>query len=156
MLSSIGRRTVSLSTGRLYQSRFVGFSLAATGFAGGATVAKCQGLDSNYSGSLFLPTLEAGVRAMRLVKTAVQIVIDYEAAKIKNRAQGKDEEEIELSRLEAEVEAREMELEQAQMEYAGKSGEQLNDLSAEDRKREKNGTERERIEDKDKDRNRRG
>ena len=137
MFSSIGRRTVSLSTGRLYQSRFIGFSLATTAFAGSATVAKCQGLDSNDSGSLFLPTLEAGVRAMRLVKTAVQIVIDYEAAKFKNRAQGKDEEEIELSRLEAEVEAREMELEQAQMEYAGKSGEQLNDLSAEDRKRVK-------------------
>ena len=68
--------------------------------------------------SIIIPTMEAGIRAARLVQTAILMIADYEIAKLKPMIMG-DKENIEHLRLEREMEMRESELEKAQLAYAG-------------------------------------
>mmetsp|Transcript_34493 Transcript_34493/g.38634 ORF Transcript_34493/g.38634 Transcript_34493/m.38634 type:complete len:631 (-) Transcript_34493:85-1977(-) len=76
------------------------------------------------SSSLLLPTMEASIRAMRLVSTACLIVCDYQVAKMETylplSIQSKEESEI--KELETEVERWEMKLEEAQIEYSRRTG----------------------------------
>ena len=73
------------------------------------------------SSSLVVPTAEASVRAMRLVSTAVQIVLDYQFAKMATKlpfASIQTEEESEIKQLETKIEKLERKLEDAQIEYS--------------------------------------
>ena len=73
------------------------------------------------SSSLVVPTAEASVRAMRLVSTAVQIVLDYQVAKMATKlpfASIQTEEESEIKQLETKIEKLERKLEDAQIEYS--------------------------------------
>ena len=87
--------------------------------------------------SLVIPTMEASVRAMRLVTTACQIVFDYEVAKLENQLPftSQSKEENTIKQLEAEVEKLELKLEEAQNEYTSgtASKETTRDLSVEER-----------------------
>ncbi|KAL3935314.1 MAG: hypothetical protein SGBAC_009142 [Bacillariaceae sp.] len=99
-----------------------------TALASGTTVlqqTKCQAIIAHGSNeiqnkSVLIPTLEATMRAIRLVRTAGVIVANYEMAKLKLSTEG-GEEEAELNRLEQEMSACETELEAAQMEYASET-----------------------------------
>ena len=75
------------------------------------------------SSSLVIPTLEASIRASRLIKTAFQIVLDYQIAKfgMKLPFTVQSEEEREIKKLEAEIESLELKLEEAQIEYSSDS-----------------------------------
>ena len=73
------------------------------------------------SSSLVVPTAEASVRALRLVSTAVQIVLDYQVAKMETKlpfASTQTEEESEIKQLETKIEKLERKLEDAQIEYS--------------------------------------
>jgi hypothetical protein len=89
------------------------------------------------SSSLVIPTMEASVRAMRLVSTAFQIVLDYQVAKVGMQlpftVQSKEEREI--KQLEDEVERLEAKLEEAQIDYSRGSAtkESTRNLSLEER-----------------------
>jgi hypothetical protein len=130
MLSSrIGTRIVRRST-------FFAATATAGVLAGGVSAAKsnCESIQSYDNSSLFVPTLEAGIRALRLVRTAGTIVLDYEIAKLKLFTAEGGKEEMELMRLEQEITDRETELEQAQTEYASGTGTEENvKLSSEQR-----------------------
>jgi ABC1 atypical kinase-like domain len=124
MLSRIG--TIAIVQGRRrYQTRgiyaFTSVSVAIGGSFGYAT--QCQqpqfrqpwGNDAD----LLVPTIEASARVLRLIRTAVLMVLDYEVAKYKPRMLGSPSDEVmELEALEAEVEAKRNELEIAQLAYA--------------------------------------
>ena len=94
-------------------------------------------IESSSSSALVVPTMEASIRAMRLVSTAFLIVCDYQVAKMETylpfTIQSKEENEI--VELETEVERREMKLEEAQIEYSRdtKSNETTRNLSIEQR-----------------------
>lgn len=64
------------------------------------------------SSSLVVPTLEASVRAARLVGTACSIVLDYQVAKMQGQ------EDSEITGLETKIESLEAQLEKAQIEYS--------------------------------------
>lgn len=70
--------------------------------------------------SLVLPTLEASVRAARLVGTAGRIVADYQLAKMETRLPFAtlSQEDSEIQELETKIESLEAQLEQAQIEYS--------------------------------------
>ena len=94
---------------------------------------------STSSSSLVVPTIQASLRALRLVGTAIVIVVDYETAKLERffpfTIQSK--EEIRIKSLEADVERKERELEDAQMVYAreaDKYDEKMATLTAEKQK----------------------
>jgi predicted unusual protein kinase regulating ubiquinone biosynthesis (AarF/ABC1/UbiB family) len=90
------------------------------------------------SSSLVIPTMEASVRAMRLVSTAFRIVLDYQVAKVGIQLPFtvQSEEECEIKELEARVERLELKLEEAQIEYSSgtKSKETTRDISVEERR----------------------
>jgi predicted unusual protein kinase regulating ubiquinone biosynthesis (AarF/ABC1/UbiB family) len=117
------------------RSTFFTATATAAALAGGVSAAKsnCESIQSYDNNSLFVPTLEAGIRALRLVRTAGIIVMDYEIAKMKLFTAIGGKEEMELMRLEQETADREMELEQAQMEYASGTEENVK-VSSEQRK----------------------
>eukprot|EP00980_Cylindrotheca_fusiformis_P001220 scaffold328_cov130-Cylindrotheca_fusiformis.AAC.34 len=128
----------------LRQSTFLA-TTTSVALAGGAATYKvnCESsIQTNSSGSsLFVPTLEAGTRALRLVQTAGVVVLDYEMAKLKRHFDG-GKQEIELTQLEDKMADMEQELEQAQREYAsqpekdsGMSWEQRIELKQEQKKR---------------------
>ena len=89
------------------------------------------------SSSLVIPTMEASIRAMRLVSTAFRIVLDYQVAKVGIQLPFtvQSEEECEIKELEANVERLELKLEEAQIEYSSgtQSKETTRDLSLEER-----------------------
>ena len=64
------------------------------------------------SSSLVVPTLEASVRAARLVGTACSIVLDYQVAKMQGQ------EDSEITEFETKIERLEAQLEEAQIEYS--------------------------------------
>ena len=86
---------------------------------------------SSSTSSLVLPTLGASIRALRLVKTACQIVLEYQSAKLGStmkqidldfwktttRSTTAHESDTEIQQLEQNVERLGHELEQAQLEY---------------------------------------
>ena len=140
MLARAG--AVAMSHGSLRRASFlVGSTVAA---AGGASIVKSKfedhGLNvATYNNFQFTPTLEAGVRAMRLIRTAALIVMDYEVAKVKPYFFAEDlgKEEKEHKRLESDMEQREMELEKAQLEYASEDNSEVKKLSPQERKQVK-------------------
>jgi hypothetical protein len=68
-----------------------------------------------------VPTLEAAVRAVRLVLTVATIVVEYEMAKYKPRIfQSSPNEDAELEALQNQMEMKEKSLEEAQMAYSSK------------------------------------
>lgn len=73
-------------------------------------------LSASNNTSILIPTMEAGLRAARLVKTAILIIMDYELEKVRPKLFG--DEEMEHYRLEQELEIRESNLEKAQLAYA--------------------------------------
>ena len=82
-------------------------------------------------------TLEATLRAFRLVGTAVHIVLDYEVAKLEKSLPftSMSQEDHNIKRLEQEVETKEKLLEVAQMEYASEDQvDNENIIAPEDRK----------------------
>lgn len=93
------------------------------GVVGGATVTSlCQ--DSELvtpwrpNDELLVPTLEATFRALRLVKTASQIVMDYELAKYMPATKSFISQDGKVEALQEEMEHREKVLEKCQMKYA--------------------------------------
>ncbi|KAG7340058.1 ABC1 family-domain containing protein [Nitzschia inconspicua] len=70
--------------------------------------------------SLWIPSLQAGIRALRLVKTTICIVWDYEVAKLERHLpfNSTSQEDAEIQALEAKVEQKEKALEEAQTLYA--------------------------------------
>ena len=88
-------------------------------------------VSSSSTSSLVLPTLGASIRALRLVKTACQIVLEYQSAKLGSTMQQIDldfwktitrsttgnESTTEIQQLEQNVERLGQKLEQAQLEY---------------------------------------
>lgn len=127
--------------------RRTAFAAASTAVAALGSVSivnsKCQdhGVSQvTSSNSLFIPTVQATIRALRLVRTAFLIVMDYEIEKAKPFLFSYDNigtEEKEHHRLESEMERRERELEEAQIEYAGGSTDEEAKLSPEERKKVK-------------------
>jgi len=91
----------------------------------------------NDSSSLVIPTVEASLRAMRLVSTAFRIILDYQVAKMEINLPFsiQSKEECEIKELEAEVERRELKLEELQIEYSRETGsnEETRNLSLEER-----------------------
>lgn len=81
-----------------------------------------------------VPTLEATVRALRLVRTAVLMVVDYQVEKFKPRLSvgSTTDAAAELEALQTKMERKEAALERAQMEYA--NGKAYPDLSSEERR----------------------
>jgi predicted unusual protein kinase regulating ubiquinone biosynthesis (AarF/ABC1/UbiB family) len=74
-----------------------------------------------YTASLLGPSLEAVARALRLVKTVVQIVLDYEMAKVQRSlpfASSLNQEDSDIHFLEVKAEQKERALEAAQAIYA--------------------------------------
>jgi hypothetical protein len=86
--------------------------------------------------SLVVPTLEATLRAMRLVSTSVLMVMDYELAKVAPyfTTQANHEKYEDRKRLESEIELRESHLEEAQLLYASAISGHEDKISAESRK----------------------
>ena len=80
-------------------------------------------LPTNSGESVIVPTMEAAVRAVRLVGTVARMIVAYEFAKFETKLpftiQSKEEEE--MLELERAVEQRELELEMAQKAYASES-----------------------------------
>lgn len=123
-----------LSVGRFVGTRTLGRSsvllASGTALAGAATVShqtKCQSVIATggegevvWNPSVLIPTLEATLRAIRLIRTVGLIVVDFELEKLKWLKEGGREEDA-LSRLEEEMSACEAELEAAQMDYASES-----------------------------------
>ena len=75
----------------------------------------------NNNVDILVPTLEASVRVLRLLRTAVLMVMDYEVAKYKPRfleAPSTKKEDLELEALEIAMEVKQKELENAQIAYA--------------------------------------
>lgn len=86
-------------------------------------------MGNNQTPHILIPTLEAGIRALRLVWTAGLITMDYEIAKYTAG------EESHLNSLQNELERREQVLEEAQMLYATEG--QFSDLSPPERRARK-------------------
>ena len=88
MLSRVGALAISASANR-HQSLVKGVGKATTvSFLTGLSLYQCnktklEGISVvNSSTRLVVPTLEAAVRALRLVSTAILIITDYETAKV--------------------------------------------------------------------------
>jgi hypothetical protein len=123
----LGRAGAIVLAQRRPRRSVVLYGSAAVASLGGLTTltAGCDGLQLSSERpnmSMIIPTMQAGLRAARLVKTAMLIIIDYEIAKLKPMIRG--DEEIGHQRLEHEMELRESELENAQMAYANEDEDQ--------------------------------
>lgn len=75
---------------------------------------------TDSSNSMLIPTLQASVRAMRLVSTAFLIVVDYQLAKMETFLPFtvESKEEMETRTLQANLDRHEKVLEEAQIEYS--------------------------------------
>ena len=128
---------------RRYRRTAFGFT-STLAVLGSASVVRCRCQDhglykANEAESLFIPTLEASLRAVRLLRTAFLMAMDYEVAKVTPYIfpTNLGLEDLEHKRLESEVEKMEKVLEDAQMEYAGKNKKEEENLSLEERRKMK-------------------
>jgi hypothetical protein len=138
MLSRVG--ALAISQRRYRRTTFLAASTTVAALGGAAVKSQCQ--DQVFSpvsmdpSSLVVPMFQASLRAMRLIRTALLVGMDYETAKLKpfifGEATGK--EEMKLTRLENEMDLREKELDEAQMEYAKDTSGKAVNLSPNERK----------------------
>jgi hypothetical protein len=139
MLARIG--TIALTQSRYRRTTFLAASTAASVASYSIVECSCQSLADTTESSginLVVPTLEATTRALRLVQTAVLMVVDYEFAKVAPYFESAKEihDDQERAYWESELDLREKLLEKAQRKYAN---DHLNDNlpSARERKEAK-------------------
>jgi hypothetical protein len=121
MLARIG--TIALTQRRYRRTTFLAASTAASVASYSIVKCSCQSLANTTDSSgfhLVVPTLEATTRALRLVRTAVLMVVDYELAKVAPYFESAKEihDDQERAYWESELDHREKLLEKAQMKYA--------------------------------------
>lgn len=128
-------RSRIIGTTIVHRSAFL-TATASAALAGGIAASKssCESSIQSYDNqkSLFLPTVEAGIRALRLVHTVGLVVMDYEFAKRK-LCSADGQAEMELSRMEDEMAEKETELAQAQLLYTSEQKDA--ELSSEQRQK---------------------
>ena len=91
---------------------------------------------SNNNVNLLIPTQEASVRVLTLLRTAVLMVMDYEVAKYKPKLLDTPhkKEDLERETLEVSMEVKQRELESAQIAYARGSTTDSDGMSPDDRR----------------------